>query len=61
MSEEIKYSQAIEKVEAILAKLSSEDCDIDTLGEDVKTATELLAMCKKKLHKVEQDLEQIIG
>lgn len=59
--EEVSYSDAIAQVEAIIAKLNNEEFNVDTLAAEVKRASELIALCKKKLTKAEQDVEKVIN
>lgn len=58
---EISYSEAIAQVESIIAKLNTDNFDVDTLASEVKKATELIALCKQKLSKAEQDVETVIN
>lgn len=57
---EISYNEAIREVEAILDRLSCEQTDVDKLAAEVKRAAELIATCKNKLRKTEQDVVQAI-
>lgn len=54
------YGEAIAEVEAIVGKLSSGETDVDTLAAQVKRATELIALCKKRLAKAETDVAEIL-
>ena len=46
---ELTYSEAIAEIEQILARLKSEQTDVDKLSAEVKRATELIAQCKARL------------
>ena len=48
------------KVEQTLAKLRNDELDVDTLATEVKQATELIALCKKKLQKTEAEIAKIL-
>ncbi|MBE6221633.1 MAG: exodeoxyribonuclease VII small subunit [Rikenellaceae bacterium] len=50
---ELTYSEAIVEIEQILARLKSEQTDVDKLAAEVKRATELIAQCKARLIDVE--------
>ncbi|MBQ8779200.1 MAG: exodeoxyribonuclease VII small subunit [Alistipes sp.] len=50
---ELTYSEAIAEIEQILARLKSEQTDVDKLSAEVKRATELIAQCKARLTDVE--------
>ena len=54
------YKEAITEIEAILKSLREEQNSIDTLSERVARATELIALCRKKLRKAEADVNRII-
>lgn len=58
--EKQSYGEAMERVQAILASLQSENTDIDTLAERVKEASELIAFCRTKLRKAEQEVGKIL-
>ena len=58
--EKIKYNDAIEEIESILDKMENNQLDIDDLGENVKRVASLIKLCKEKLTKTEQDVEQIL-
>lgn len=58
--EKQSYGEAMKRVQAILASLQNENTDIDTLAERVKEASELIAFCRTKLHKAEQEVGKIL-
>ncbi len=55
------YSAAIAEVEAILARFSGGELDVDTLATQVKRATELIAWCRVRLEKAEKDVAEALG
>ena len=57
---ELTYSEASKEIEAILTRLRNEELDVDSLSKDVKRATELIALCKKKLVKTEEEIDKIL-
>ena len=57
---EMSYKEAIAEIEAILKSLREEQNNIDSLSERVARATELIALCRKKLLKAEADVNKII-
>lgn len=57
---ELKYAEALAEVEKILAGFDSEQYDIDTLASEVKRATELIRLCKERLHRVEADVAKVL-
>lgn len=58
--DDITYSEAMEQIGAILRRIDSPDVDIDTLGTDVKRASELIKLCKTKLRKAEAEVEKAL-
>ena len=59
--EEIKsYKQAIEELEAIVGKMQSPECDIDSLSGYTARALALLKYCKEKLLKTEQEVQKTL-
>ncbi|MCX4301775.1 MAG: exodeoxyribonuclease VII small subunit [Alistipes sp.] len=57
---ELNYSEASAEIERILARLRSEEMDVDDLAAQVARATELIAQCKKKLLKTEAEVNRIL-
>lgn len=60
MPKTITYKQALERVELIAAELEKGDTDLDQLAEKLREAREMLAICKSKLLKAEDDIDQIL-
>ncbi len=56
----ISYTEAVEEIESILAKIENEELDVDDLTEKVERVSMLIKTCKDKLHKTETDLEKIL-
>ena len=56
---EISYSEAMLEVEHILEALQRGDCDIDSLSERVDRASLLLALCRQRLRRTEEQLNHI--
>ena len=46
---EMKYEDAMRQIEEIVEKLENNELDIDTMGEQLKTAQKLIKLCKDKL------------
>lgn len=57
----MNYGEAMAEIEKILASLQSENADVDTLAERVKRASELIAVCRTKLRKAEDDVNAIFA
>ena len=57
---EIKYGKAMEELEGILKRIEQEEVDIDDLAQEVKRASELIQLCKKKIEKTEMEVNRIV-
>lgn len=58
--QEFTYTQAMQQLEAIVARLQDPNCDIDLLRDYTKQALELLKFCKTRLTQTDQDLTQLL-
>lgn len=54
------YSQAIAELNAIVAKMQSDNCDIDTLATQTSRSLQLLKYCKEKLQKTDTELKRLL-
>ncbi|MCH5307109.1 MAG: exodeoxyribonuclease VII small subunit [Prevotella sp.] len=59
MNEELKYEQALTKLETIVHKMEANEYDIDELAQQLKEAQKLIKFCKDKLTKTEAELQKI--
>ena len=57
---QLTYGEATAQIEKILARLRSEEMDVDTLAAEVKRATELIASCKERLRKAAAEVNKIL-
>lgn len=55
----ISYSEAMAEIEAILTSLQQSDCDVEQLAKQVKRASELIELCRTKLHKAEGEVDKL--
>ena len=55
-----KYSEAVAELEAILRKMESDQCDIDSLSNYTTRALELLKFCKEHLFKIDSEVEKCL-
>ena len=58
--EELRFGQAMERLEGILRRIEDEEIDIDELGERVKEATRLIELCRAKIRKADLEVTQIV-
>lgn len=56
----LTYSQAKQELEKIVLAIESGELDVDALTEKVKRASELIAFCKEKLTKTDEELQRIL-
>ncbi|MBR6656240.1 MAG: exodeoxyribonuclease VII small subunit [Alistipes sp.] len=54
------YKEAIAEIEQILKSLREEQNSIDTLSERVERASELIALCREKLRKAENEVNKVL-
>ena len=48
------------QIDQILARFRNEEMDVDSLAAAVKRATELIAGCKSRLRKAEEEVSKIL-
>jgi exodeoxyribonuclease VII small subunit len=58
--QKISYKEAVTEIEEILQKIENEEFDVDELTEKVKRVSILLKVCKDKLLKTNEQVEQIL-
>lgn len=59
--EDMTYTQAVKELESILAKMESDQCDIDSLSQLTARALELLKFCKERLLKTDKEVEKCLA
>lgn len=58
--QEMSYAEAMTEIEGILDRFRSEEMDVDRLAAEVKRATELIALCRARLVKAEDEVKKIL-
>jgi exodeoxyribonuclease VII small subunit len=58
--EKISYSEAVTEIEAILQKIEEGKLDVDELAKKVSRVTDLLKICRDKLHITEKQIGEIL-
>ncbi len=58
--DKMSYSDAVARLERIVADMQSPDCDIDRLAEYTSTALQLLKHCKAKLHNTDEAVQKAL-
>ena len=59
-SAEIKYREAIERLDEIIGSIENEDIDVDELSLKVKEAVELIRVCKARIDKAEVEVKKVV-
>jgi exodeoxyribonuclease VII small subunit len=56
----LSYKEAITEIDEILSQLENNELDVDELSEKVKRVSQLVTLCKEKLHNTEQEVDKIL-
>lgn len=59
MNKEIKYEEALKQLQDIVEKMENDEFDIDELAAQLKSARQLIKLCKDKLSKTEREISEI--
>ena len=59
-AKKISYKEALAEIEEILQQIENNELDVDELAEKVKRVSVLLKLCKDKLQKTNDQVEQIL-
>lgn len=54
------YTKAMAELESIVAKMQSDNCDIDSLAGYTTRALQLLKYCKEKLFTTDQEVKKCL-
>lgn len=60
MKDDLKYEDAMRELERIVARMENEEPDIDSLGEQLRRAQQLIKLCKAKLTKTDKEIKDIL-
>lgn len=60
MSDKMKYQEAFEELQQIVTDIEEGEISVDELSEKVKRAAELIKICKNKLTRTEENVDQIL-
>ncbi len=56
----MSYTKAIAELEEIVEEIENEDISVDDLSKKVKRASELIRLCKIKLTKTENEVNEVL-
>lgn len=60
MEDNQTYTAAVRRLEEIVAKMQSNECDIDSLAGYTAEALALLKFCKEKLYKTDEEVRKCL-
>lgn len=58
---EIAYRDALAELDEILSELEGDAVDVDRLGARVKRASELITVCRSRIHAARLDIESVVA
>ncbi len=61
MKEELSYTEAFKQLQAIVKRMEDADISVDDLADHIKHASKLIQICKDKLTKIENEVNQNIA
>ena len=59
-TKKVSYKEAVSEIEEILEQVENNELDVDELAEKVQRVSVLLKLCKDKLQKTNEQVEQIL-
>jgi exodeoxyribonuclease VII small subunit len=59
--ENVDYAAALDELEKILKELESDKVNVDRLAEQVKRASELIAVCREKINTAKLEVEKVVA
>ena len=61
MKENLTSTEAFEQLQQIVKQMEDADISVDDLADNIKTATQLIKICKDKLTKTEEEVNKTIA
>ena len=61
MKKETKYEEAMAELQDIVRKMENDELDIDQMTAQLKSAQELIKLCKDKLTKTDEEIKKILS
>ena len=55
------YEEAISQLEEILRQMETNELDVDQMNERLKTAQQLIKLCREKLIKTDEEIKQTLS
>ena len=60
MEKKESYSEAMKRLEAIVAQIEVGELDLDALCERLKEAQALIKQCREKLYKTDEEIKKLV-
>ena len=60
MSKELKYQEALTKLDELISEIENDEVDVDDLSARIKEAVILLRICKAKVDKADMEVKKVI-
>lgn len=60
MEKNVKYEEAVRRLEEIVGKMENDEYDIDELAANLKTAQQLIKLCRDKLTKTDAEIKKLL-
>ena len=57
----LSFSEAVDEVEAIVARLENEQTDVDELAGEVERAVELISACRERLDRTDGEVRELVA
>ena len=54
------YTEAMKRLEAIVARIEGNELDIDELGDNLNEAQKLIKYCRDKLYKADAEIKKML-
>ena len=54
------YTEAMKRLEAIVARIEGNELDIDELGDNLKEAQKLIKYCRDKMYKADDEIKKML-
>lgn len=61
MTKAQKYEEAVLQLEEIVARMESDEIDVDTMAKQLAKAKQLIALCRAKLAKADDEIQKILA
>ncbi|MBQ8047671.1 MAG: exodeoxyribonuclease VII small subunit [Prevotella sp.] len=60
MNKDMKYEEALRRLEEIVDRMENDELDVDTLGSQLKEAQQLIKLCRDRLTKTDEEIKKLL-